>query len=119
MTLLDVLIAIAILALGTSALLAAALTALAGNAQARLLTDATALARDAMERLVLQTTPQAGGDQVDRRGCATGRGCTPVPPLFARTWTVTPVGTVNRLQVTVRYNDSAGQPHQVVLDGLR
>lgn len=119
MTLIDVLVAVVVLALGAAGVLAAALTLLAGDAQARLLTEATALAREAMERVLLQPAPQSGGDQVDRsaRGA---RGRAPAWPLFTRTWTVSARGDgLLQVLVEVRYDDAGGRQHTVRLHGLR
>jgi type II secretory pathway pseudopilin PulG len=116
-TLVDVLIAIAVLSLGGAGLLALQVVVIRTHALARQMTEAVTVARQQMELLVLGLST-SGGDTVDASGCSSARTCTQQGTIYTRTWTVGG-GTPAQIQVQVRWQDNEGKDRQVVLDGLR
>lgn len=118
-TLVDVLIAIAILGIGGAGMLALQVVVIRAHALARQMTDAVTLARQQMELLGLGLSlSTTGGDTVDAYGCSSARTCTQRGTIYTRTWTVGG-GTPAQLQVRVQWQDHEGASKQVVLDGLR
>lgn len=116
-TLVDVLIAIAILGIGGAGMLALQVVVIRAHALARQMTDAVTLARQQMELLGLGLST-TGGDTVDAYGCSSARTCAQRGTIYTRTWTVGG-GTPAQLQVRVQWQDHEGASRQVVLDGLR
>lgn len=118
-TLIDILIAIALLSVGGGGLLAMQVISIAAGAQARHLTQATALAQQEMEQLSYSATPlTSGADSLDEHGCSSTRSCAQQGVIYGRSWTVG-AGVPLPLTVTVSYADGAGKQHRVVLHGLR
>lgn len=118
MTLLDCMMAIGLLTIGSAGLLAVEMVGISMGAHARNLEQATRLGSEQMEILSYATTaPPSGSDSVDGAGC-NGVRCTQIGQIFQRTWTVG-AGSPVQLEVQVQWTDGQGQAHRVVLSGLR
>ena len=114
---LEVLIAIFLLAIGMLGLVTLQSRGIRGNDLGNRTSQAIALAQDKVEELIndnaTEQTIAAGNDNdIDETGSAGG--------IFDRTWQVqadTPVTNAQTLVVTVTWNDVAGQ-HTVSMNGI-
>ncbi len=131
-TILDTLVAVLVMIVGTVGLLSMQLTQVAAGVRSRQLTEATDLAQQAMERLLLYTPAQAVAasgiavpEIVDARGCPVLATAT-VPSLachtavvgtpYTRTFSATASGPNGALvEVRVAWSDPSGGSHQVNL----
>jgi Tfp pilus assembly protein PilV len=118
-TLLDVLIALAVLTSAGAGLLAMAFVVINAHQAARQISEATTLAQAQLDQLTYAAAPPASGrEEVDGRGCRSGGPCTPAGPLYQRSFTIRGERPA-RIQVTVEWTDGHGRPRKVVLDGQR
>ena len=112
-TLIELLIALTVLLIGISGILAMQLTSMRSTAYSRHATEATVLAEDQMESL--RTIPIAsvanGTENVDAQGNVSATG------FYTRTWSVSwnATGTVATLMVTTGWLERGFEPHAIVL----
>ena len=102
-TLLEVLAALVILAVGLLALAGLHVTSLRGNVFSQHLTRATLMAQDRLEflkNLPLSSKQLVGGKHDDQQFTPPGSGMS-----FARTYTVTEADSMKTIQYTVLWND--------------
>jgi prepilin-type N-terminal cleavage/methylation domain-containing protein len=122
LTLVEVLVAIAVLALTSGAMSATGITVIDVNAFSRRMAIATTLAQDHLEALktLPMTAPQlAAGTHQDPLNPLTGTGGT--GGSYTRSWTVThntPAAQLRTLAVTVQWTVK-GTPRSVVLTTVK
>jgi Tfp pilus assembly protein PilV len=120
--------AILVMTIGVTGLLAMQLTSLAANARAREISEAAQLCQDKVEQLrslplPLPTEP-ANGELVDARGClVTGDSRAFCASLmqgvrYTRTWVIDPTMT-NRFTVTASWITGDGSAHSVSVSDVR
>lgn len=109
-TLLEVMIALMILSVGILGFMKLQIASIQGNAFGIEMTQATITGQEKMEELknMAYGAMTGGNDTVTRAG---------VP--FARSWTVTPSGTISTIEVVVGWTDKAGTGRSVTLATLR
>lgn len=100
-TLIEILIALAITAIGLTAVAAMFVANAHGTSYARHATEATVLAEDRLELMLVTPGTQlaSGSDRVDSHGQIVSVGG------FARTWTVAWEGDLARIGVTVSWRE--------------
>lgn len=126
-TLLDVLMAILVMTIGLTGLLAMEITAVQANGRAREIAEATQLARSKIEELRLVApalpVPPDTGDLLDARGCVlTGdsRAFCFNPPAgnrYLRAWRVDPA-VPNRVEVRTSWETPDGRTHTVMVSDV-
>ncbi len=124
-TLLEVLIAICLLAVGMMGLVSLQSRGIRSNDLGNRTTQAVALAQDKLEDLIDQCTRTAtktltpgassDGGRIDETGAINADG------MFSRTWAISPVGSpvgdAQQVDVSVRWADIIG-PHNVNVSGV-
>jgi len=113
-TLVELMIALTVLLIGISGILAMQLTSMRATAYSRHATEAAVIAEDTME--VLRTQPSASlvttaPENVDAQGIPDPQG------YYTREWTVTwdGAGTLATLTVIVRWFERGVEPHAITL----
>jgi prepilin-type N-terminal cleavage/methylation domain-containing protein len=115
-TLVEVLVALGIMAVGLVGVLALEKGSVSASGYSRRATEAAVLGEDKLEKLrtVLITTVVTDHDQVDANGVVNNTSGT-----FVRTWTVTPVdASTTKIEVDVTWNENDGD-HTLVFTTLR
>ena len=114
-TMIEVMIAVLLTAIAVIGIVGLYRVQTRSSGYSRYSTEASVLAADKMEQLrtvaiATELTPNADASPIDARGQAGG--------IFNRSWTITPVGTQYKLEVTVTWDDD-GQTRTVKLHSLR
>ncbi|MCS6915645.1 MAG: hypothetical protein RMK29_12660 [Myxococcales bacterium] len=130
-TLMDVLVAILVMVIGVTGLLAMQVTAINANSRARELVEATQLCQDKIEQLrvtplPLPSPPAPGYEEVDARGCVLGTDPRPwcatlLPgPRYRRTWVqnVMPSGSI-RFEVRTTWTSADNRTSTVSVSYVR
>jgi prepilin-type N-terminal cleavage/methylation domain-containing protein len=127
-SLIEITIALAILAFGVLAVAGAQLSALTMSRESRLRTEATYLAQQKME--AFQAMPTAGLQAALADANYPNDPANPIDPdpadglvrQFSRSWTITPNAPENgvfTIAVQVGWNDRLGRPQNVVVQSVR
>lgn len=115
-TILEVLVAMGIMAIGMVGILALQKTATEASGYARRATEAAVLAEDRIEQLRTEPLPTAastnGADVVNAAGIADSNG------PFRRAWTIAFVGDLATISVTVAWDENDGE-HAISFDTQR
>lgn len=113
-TLLEVLVALAVLVLGMAGILGMALGGSKAASYARDANAATVVAEDKLEALRVMTPALLadGTDQVDEHAVVSASG------IYTRTWTVSWTGTLATLVVAVTWTED-GTPHTITYRTMR
>ena len=113
-TIIEILIAMAILAVGMVGILAMQKGAMGASGYSRRATEAAVLGEDELEllRTVPIATVASGSDYVDASGTA-GTGAP-----YHRVWTVTTVGTLKKIVLVVSWSENDGT-HALTFRTLR
>ncbi len=127
-TILDVMMAILVMTVGITGLLAMQMTSIAANARAREISESAQLCQDKVETLRLMPlplpVPPPGGELIDARGCLltgdTRAYCaTPAPGIrYTRTWVIDTVVT-GRFTVTTSWITNDGSIHSTSVSDVR
>lgn len=130
-TLMDVMVAILVMTIGITGLLAMQMTSMSANARSRELMEATQLCQDKIEELRLVPMPvaftppnAAGGELVDARGCRiineTRAFCSPLLPgvRYTRNWGSDAI-VPNRFWVTVSWVTPDNRTHSTTVSDVR
>ena len=115
-TLIELLIALTILLIGISGIVALQITSMRGTAYSRHATEATVLAEDLME--VLRTVPIStlmvpDTDKVDAQGMEDSEGA------YTRAWDIAWNGDLGDLEVRVTWFERGSETHSIVLNTVR
>jgi len=147
LTLIEVLVAVTLLAIGLLGVAMMQVTSISSNAFSREMSVATELGQDLIEKLKSSTYTAATEDPtliatvthtnaelfdafghaqpnpIDGRGMATDAAGASVPlRLYTRIWTVTdntPAANMKSIEVRVEWNDNTGTLHAVTLEGVK
>lgn len=119
-TMMEVLIALAILLLGIAGLLSMQMSAMRATSFSRHATEASMLAEDKMEALRTVATASitcpsvaACTETVDARGNLDADG------PYTRVWTPSTLGGETLLTVVVSWNEQGGDPHNITMTTVR
>lgn len=114
-TLIELMVALTVLLIGISGIVALNITATRATAYSRHATEAAVLAEDKMEQL--RTVPIAGviagSEQIDDKGKVNANG------LYTRSWTITWSPPLANLEVRVSWLERGSEPHSIGLRTVR